>query len=67
MILPGVFAAFLLGLVLEAVVIYTLDRRAIRKEAAFWEELRLQALSGYGQVFDWADCGELGCHEDPRP
>jgi hypothetical protein len=61
MILPAVFAAFLLGLVLEAVVINILDRRAIAKEAAFWEELRAAALDGYGAVFDWADCPELGC------
>jgi hypothetical protein len=63
----GVFAAFLLGLVLEAVVLAVLDRRAIRREAAWWEELRGQALDGYGQVFDWADCEEFGCHEDPKP
>jgi hypothetical protein len=54
-ILPSVFVAFLLGLVLEAVVIVTLDRRAIRREARWWDELRAEALDGYGRVFDWQD------------
>lgn len=62
MVLPGVIAAFMVGLVLEAIVIYALDRRAIRKEAAFWEELRLASLDG--AIFDWADCEDFGCCGD---
>lgn len=63
MIAPAVAVAFLLGLVLEAAVIVTLDRRAIRREAAYWNELR-GARDGDGSVFDWeAECAEFGCHE----
>ena len=53
MIVPGVFTAFFLGLIVEAVVIFLLDRRAIRREADFWEQLRLETLDNYGRVFDW--------------
>lgn len=53
MIIPAVFAAFLFGLVLEATVLYCVDRRAIRRERAYWEQLSAEALKGYGRVFDW--------------
>jgi len=52
--MTGVVAAFLLGVLVEAMAFAVSDRRAIAREAAFWEELRAQALDGYGQVFDWA-------------
>jgi hypothetical protein len=55
MIAPAVFAAFFVGLIAEALTMAWLDRRAVRREALFWEELRLQALDGYGHVFDWAE------------
>lgn len=55
MIPAGVFAAFVLGLIVETAFLIWSDRRAIAKEAAWWEELRGQALDGYGKVFDWAD------------
>jgi hypothetical protein len=55
MIAPVVVAAFFAGLIAEALAMVWLDRRAIAREAQFWEELRLQALDGYGQVFDWAE------------
>lgn len=58
MIHAAVFAAFLLGLVLEATVLYLFDRRAIAREAAWWEELRADALSGYGRAFDWEELGD---------
>lgn len=48
-----VFVGFALGLLVEATVLFILDRRAIAREAAWWEELRAQALDGYGRVFDW--------------
>ena len=53
MILPAIFAAFLLGLVLEATVLYWADRRAIQRERAYWDQLSAEALAGYGRVFDW--------------
>lgn len=53
MIAPVVLVAFMTGLILEAAVIFVLDRRAIRREAAWWEQLRADALAGYGRVFDW--------------
>ena len=53
MILPGVVVAFLLGLILEAVVIALLDRRAIQRERDYWEALSAEALEGYGRIFDW--------------
>lgn len=55
MIAPAVFVAFVIGLLVEATVLFVLDRRAIAREAAWWEELRHQALDGYGRVFDWAE------------
>lgn len=58
MVTAGVFAAFLIGLVVEAVALAWTDRRATRAEAAFWEELRAQALDGYGKVFDWEELGD---------
>lgn len=65
MIVPGVLVAFFVGLIVEAVAIQVLDRRAVRREAEFWEDLRARALDGYGRVFDWAkECEEFGCHED---
>lgn len=53
MIIPAVFAAFLFGLVLEATVLYWVDRRAIQRERAYWDALSADALAGYGRVFDW--------------
>lgn len=53
MILPGIFLAFLVGLVVEAAMLAWLDRRSVRREAQFWEELRAEAMQGYGRVFDW--------------
>lgn len=53
MIPAGVFVAFLVGLVVEAVAIVVMDRRAIHREAVWWEELRAEALDHYGRVFDW--------------
>lgn len=58
MIVPGVFAAFFVGLLLEALVLAVVDRRAVRREAQWWEELRTQALDGYGRVFDWDELGD---------
>lgn len=55
MIAPAVVAAFFVGLIAEALAMVWLDRRAVRREAEFWEELRHQALDGYGHVFDWAE------------
>lgn len=51
----GVIAAFLLGALVSVCLIHMLDRRAIRREAEFWEEMRAEALDSYGRVFDWAD------------
>lgn len=53
MIAPAVFFAFFIGLLVEATVMFWLDRRAIRREAEFWEELRFEALDGYSRAFDW--------------
>lgn len=53
MIAPIVFVAFAIGLLVEGTVLFVLDRRAIAREAAWWEELKVQALDGYGRVFDW--------------
>lgn len=58
MVTAGVFAAFVVGLVLEAAFLAWNDHRAHRAEAAFWEELRAQALDGYGKVFDWEELGD---------
>jgi hypothetical protein len=58
MIPAGVVAAFLLGLVLEATFLWWSDRRAIAREAAWWEELRAEALDGYGKMFDWEQLGD---------
>lgn len=55
MIAPAVFAAFMVGLIAEALAMAWFDRRAVRRETAFWEELRLTAMTGYGRVFDWED------------
>jgi hypothetical protein len=52
-IAPAIFVAFVIGLLVEATVLFVLDRRAIAREAAWWEELRSQALEDYGRVFDW--------------
>lgn len=52
MILPVVAAVVVVGLVVEVAVLCWLDRRAVRREAEFWEELRGEALEDYGQVFD---------------
>lgn len=52
MIAAGAFLAFAVALVLEAFMLWFLDRRSIRREAQFWEELRTEALEGYGQVFE---------------
>lgn len=49
-----VVAAFLLGALLQTLAMQILDRRAVRREAEFWEELRAEALDGYGRLFDWA-------------
>lgn len=54
MIPAGVVVAFFFGLIVEALAFAWSDRRAVAREVAFWEELRGQALDGYGQVFDWA-------------
>ncbi len=48
-----VLGAFFASLVVETVIVVILDRRAIAREAACWEELRAQALNDYGRVFDW--------------
>jgi hypothetical protein len=50
----GIFVAFFVGLIVEAFAFAWSDRRAVAREAAFWEELRAQALDGYGRVFDWS-------------
>lgn len=55
MIPTAVAIAFVVGLIADLVVVAVLDRRAVRAEAAWWEELRAQALDGYGRVFDWAE------------
>lgn len=55
MIVPGVVIAFALGLLLEATLLFLLDHRAILREEKFWNDLRAQALDGYGRVFDWAE------------
>lgn len=55
MIAPALVVAFAVGLLVEATVLYVLDRRAIAREAAWWDELRVQALNGYDRVFDWAE------------
>lgn len=55
MIPAGVVAAFFLGLILEAVFLLWSDRRAVEREARFWEDLRRQVLEDGGTgVFDWA-------------
>lgn len=67
MILGTVFLALAAAVLIEATMLWWLDRRATRREAAFWEELRADALAGYGRVFDWElECKEFGCHEE-RP
>jgi hypothetical protein len=53
MIAPAVLAAFFIGVLVEATFLFVWDRRAIREEQAFWDDLRAQAALGYGQVFDW--------------
>lgn len=58
MIPVGVVIAFALGIALETTFLWWNDRRAIRREAEWWEELRAQALDGYGRVFDWEDLGD---------
>lgn len=55
MIAPAVFVAFVIGLLVEATVLFVLDRRAIAREAAWWEELRADAALNYGRVFDWSE------------
>jgi NhaP-type Na+/H+ or K+/H+ antiporter len=57
----GILIAFVMGLLLEAFFLWWSDRRAIRREADFWEQLRANALDGYGRVFDWAEL------EEPKP
>lgn len=58
MITAGVFGAFLVGLIVEAVVLAWSDHRADVREAQWWEELRADALDGYGKVFDWEELGD---------
>lgn len=53
MIGPVVLAAFFASLVVETIVVVILDRRALAREAAWWAELRADALNDYGRVFDW--------------
>lgn len=53
MIPAGVMAAFLLGCLITILAIAISDRRAIAREAAWWDELRAQALDDYGRLFDW--------------
>lgn len=51
--MAAIVVAVLAGVIIEAVAITWLDRRAVRREAEFWEGLRAQALDNYGRVFDW--------------
>lgn len=56
--IPAIVSAFLLGLAAELVFVVMADRRAVRREAEWWAELRAQALDGYGRVFDWEELGD---------
>lgn len=47
--------AFFVGALFALTAMFISDRRALRQETAFWDELRSTALDGYGRVFDWAD------------
>lgn len=58
MVTAGVFAAFLFGLLAEALLMAWSDRRAIAREAAWWEELRAEALDSYTKLFDWEQLGD---------
>lgn len=56
--------ALALGVLVEAGMLWWLDSRAARREAAFWEELKADAQAGYGRVFDWElECKEFGCND----
>lgn len=48
-------AAFLFGAMTALTAFLVSDRRALAREEAWWEELRAQALDGYGRVFDWQE------------
>lgn len=58
MIPAGVFIAFFVGLIVEAAAFAWSDRRALAREAAWWEELRAQAVADYERVFDWEELGD---------
>lgn len=58
MITAGVFIAFVIGLIVETAFIWWSDQRALAREAAWWEELRAQAVADYGRVFDWEELGD---------
>lgn len=53
MIVPAVVLAFFVGIALEALYLAVSDHRARAEEAAFWSELRADALHNYGLLFDW--------------
>lgn len=57
MIAPAVLVAFFLGLIAETIFVIVTDRRAIAREQAWWDELRADALHGYGRLFDWEQEG----------
>lgn len=59
MIIAAVFVAFVVGLVLEATVLALAEHRRRVDEAAFWADLRTDALNGYGQLFDWSQEPDL--------
>jgi hypothetical protein len=52
-IVPAVLAAFFIGILVEATLLFVWDRRAIRQEETFWADLRADAALSYGRVFDW--------------
>lgn len=58
MVTASVFGAFLVGLIAEALLLMWSDHRAVVREAQWWEELRAEALDGYGKVFDWEELGD---------
>lgn len=59
MIPAGVVVAFFAGLVAETAFLVVSDRRAIRSERLFWDQLRADAQLNYGRVFDWAEEPDL--------
>lgn len=54
----AIVSAFLLGLAAELVFVVVADRRAVRRERQWWEQIRADALDGYGRVFDWEELGD---------